>query len=160
MHIEEVSLTKDILLKIQDIDNTFYLNAIIDIHWYLERYNKDNLAIVLQDDNKVVGYIVAIPINKELYNAITSGVIINDLYINPKMFVKESNYKYVVSCVLLEQYRGKGYATQMMEKLFEKAKGYYCALTISENGYNLVNKFMKLKLNIDDKTNVFIKNFS
>lgn len=160
MHIEEVCLTKENLLKIQDIDDTFYKNAIIGIHWYLERYNKDHKGIVLLDNNKVVGYIVAVPIKKELYDAITNGVIINDLYINPKMFVKESNYKYVVSCVLLKKYRGKGYATQMMKKLFNKAKGYYCALTITENGYNLANKFMKLKLNINDDTNVFIKDFS
>ena len=160
MKISEVNLTKDNLIKIQDIDDTFYKNAITGIHWYLERYNKDHKGIVLLDNNRAVGYIVAVPIKKELYDAIINGVITNDLYINQKMFVKESDYKYVVSCVLLEQYRGKGYATQMMKRLFEKAKGYYCALTISENGYNLANKFMELKLIIDEKTNVFIKNFS
>ena len=156
MHIEEVCLTKEYLLKIKNIDDTFYRNVILDIQWYLERYNEYHKGIILLDNNEVVGYLVAVPIKKEFYDAIINGVIINDLYINPKMFINDSNYKYVVSCVLLEKYRGKGYATQMMQKLFENAIGNYCALTITEYGYNLANKFMNLKQKINSDVSVFI----
>ena len=157
MQIKEVYLTNDILLEIQNIDDTFYKNAITGINWYLERYNEHHKGIFLLDNEKIVGYVVAVPIKKELYEAIINGVITNDLYINSKMFVNKSKYKYVASCVLLEKYRGKGYATSMMNKLFECAKGNYCALTISKDGYKLADKFMKIKTHICDGIDVFIK---
>lgn len=160
MQIEEINLTKENLLKIQEIDDSFYKNAITGIHWYLERYNKNHTGIVILDNNNVVGYVVSVPIKKELYDAITKGVITNDLHINPKMFINESEYKYIVSCVLLEKYRGKGYASQMMKKLFEKANGKYCALTITKDGYNLANKFMDFNINVYNEVNVFTKDFS
>ena len=37
MNIEEVCLTKEYLLKIKNIDDTFYRNVILDIQWYLEK---------------------------------------------------------------------------------------------------------------------------
>lgn len=40
MHIEEVKLTKENLIKIKEIDNTFYTKESINLDWYLERYNK------------------------------------------------------------------------------------------------------------------------
>ena len=39
MHIEEVKLTKKNLIKIKEIDNTFYTKENISLDWYLERYN-------------------------------------------------------------------------------------------------------------------------
>lgn len=64
MHIEEVCLTKEYLLKIKNIDDTFYRNVILDIQWYLERYNEYHKGIILLDNNEVVGYLVAVPIKK------------------------------------------------------------------------------------------------
>ena len=157
MKIEEISLNKENLLRIAKIDNTFYTNAITGINWYTERYNENHKGIVLTDNDNIVGYIVAVPIKKPLYDAIINGVIINDININPKMFVNKSNYKYIVSCVILEKYRNQGYATKMMKKLFAEGHGKYCALTISQDGYNLASKFMKLKSNICQGIDVFVK---
>ena len=44
MKIEEVNLTKDNLIKIEEIDNTFYKNDITGIDWYLQRYNENHKA--------------------------------------------------------------------------------------------------------------------
>jgi len=99
-----------------------------------------------------------VPIKKELYNAIVNGVLINDLYINPNMIVNKSKYQYIVSSVILDDYRHKGFGKEMMKELLKNGKGFYCALTITENGYNLAKKFMELKLKINDDANVFILN--
>jgi len=158
IRIENVNLTKDNLIKIKQIDNLFYKEDILTLDWYLERYNENHNGILLLDNNECVGYLVAIPIKKELYKTITNGVLVNDLYINPNMIVNKSKYYYIVSSVILDDYRHKGYGKEMMKELLKSKKGIYCALTITEDGYNLAKKFMKLKLKINNNTNVFVLN--
>jgi len=158
MKIEKVYLTKDNLLKIEKIDNSFYTNAITGIEWYLERYNKKHYAYCLFDNNNMVGYIVSVPIRKALYDAIISGVLLNDLHINPEMFVNESNYNYIVSCVIKEEYRNKKYGKLLMETLLHDLKDCHaCCLTISKEGYQLANKYLKLKNKLNDNVSVFEK---
>ena len=123
MHIEEVKLTKENLIKIKEIDNTFYTKENISLDWYLERYTEKHSVILLLDKDEIVGYIISVPIKKELYDTIINGVIINDLQINPQMFIDESEYYYIVSCVILEKYRFKGYASKMLEKILNKING-------------------------------------
>ena len=155
MQIEVRSLSKENLLKIKEIDKKFYQEEILNIEWYLARYSSKHKGIFLLDNNKVVGYLVSVPIKKELYEAIINGVLTNDLYINPSMFINDSNYNYISSCVLLEEYQNKGYGSQMMKKLFQNSKGQFCTLTISDKGYFLAKKFLNLKIKINDKVNVF-----
>ncbi len=157
MEIIEKELTKENLLKIQAIDKKFYKAEPLKIKWYLERYNEKHKGIFLLDKEKIVGYLVSVPIKKELYEAITNGVLINDVYINPHMFIEKSKYNYIVSCVILKKYQHKGYGSLMLKKLFETAKGSFCALTISNEGYYLAKKFLNLKININDTVYVFTK---
>ncbi len=159
MRIEKVNLTKENLIKIQKIDKLFYKNNILDLNWYLKRYNEKHSAFFLTDDNgETVGYLVSVPIKKELYDAIVNGIMVNDLYVNPRMFVNRSSYNYVVSCVLLKEYQRRGYGSKMINELFNDAKkGKYVALTITNDGYYLAKKFMEHEKIIDDKTNVFVK---
>ena len=158
MRIEKVCLTKENLLKIQDLDDSFYKNNITGINWYLERYNKNHFAYVLVDENgNYGGYVMGIPIKREFYDAITNGVITNDLYINPKMFVNESNYYYIYSIIIQEKYRNKGYGTKLLEKLLNDIENKnYCVLTISKNGYNLFIKYLDIKIKINNDMFVFI----
>lgn len=156
MHIEEVKLTKENLIKIKEIDNTFYTKENISLDWYLERYTEKHSAILLLDKDEIVGYIISVPIKKELYDTIMNGVIINDLQINPQMFIDESEYYYIVSCVILEKYRFKSYASKMLEKILNKEKKY-CALTITTSGYHLVEKYMNFKVNVYKDINVFTR---
>jgi len=156
VRIEKVYLTKDNLLKIEKIDDSFYTNAITGIDWYLERYNEKHYAYCLFDNNDIVGYIVSVPIKKELYDAITSGVLLNDLYINPSMFLNESKYNYIVSCVIKEEYRNKHYGQLLTETLINDLKDCYaCSLTISKGGFKLASKYMKLKMQLNDEVAVF-----
>lgn len=157
MKIEVRNLSKDNLLEIQKIDKKFYNDDLLNIDWYLKRYNEKHKGIFLLDNEKIVGYLVSVPIKKELYEAITNGVLINDLYINPSMFIEDSNYHYIVSCVILKEYQEKGYGSLMMSKLFKNSKGKFCALTISNKGYNLAKKFLNLKININEEISVFEK---
>lgn len=156
--IEKVSLTKENLLKIKKVDDSFYKEDLLTLEWYIERYNENNNGFLLMNDDCCVGYLVSVPIKKELYKAIINGVLINDLYINPNMIVNKSKYQYIVSSVILDNYRHKGYGKEMMKELLKNEKKVFCALTITKDGYNLAKKFMKLKLKINDDTNVFVLN--
>lgn len=157
MHIEEINLTKDNLIKIKQIDDTFYKKDNITLEWLLERYKDTHKGLLLFNQDKVVGYIVAVPIKKELYDTIVNGVITNDLQVNPNMFVDESDYYYIVSCVILKEYRGKGYGNKMLKLILENKEKNYCALTISEDGYNLVKNHMDLRTKVCKNIYVFEK---
>lgn len=156
MRIEEVYLTKENLLKIKSIDDLFYSDQ-LEIDWYLKRYSDKHKGILLLDNDKCVGYIVMAPVRKELYKAIISGVILNDVDVNPDMFIDSSKYNYIVSCVILEEYRHKGYGKMLVEKLLtsNNKSTHYCALTISKDGSNLASKFMKLKMKLNEEVNIY-----
>lgn len=140
------------------IDDIFYKSDITGLDWYLERYNNNHSAICLfNNDGNIVGYLASIPIKKELYDAISNGVIINDLFINPTMFVNDSKYHYIASCVILEEYRNKKYGTMMIEKLFDNININYVALTVSINGRKLVSKYMEKILSLNDDVCVYIR---
>ena len=156
MTIEKIYLTKENLIKIKEIDDIFYRNDITPLEWYLERLTPKHTGYIIKDNDKVVGYLVAVPIRKECYEAIIKGVIINDIYINPNMYVEKSKYHYIVSFVLLEEYRHKGIGTKLILQVIKKVeKGYYCALTISQEGAALSKKFMKRKKQLNDNVAVF-----
>lgn len=158
MKIEKVYLTKENLLKIEKLDDSFYNTDITGIEWYLQRYNSEHYAYCLIDKNEIVGYIVYVPIKKELYDAIVSGVLINDLHINPDMYLNESEYNYIVSCVIKEEYRYKNYGKLLMEKVIADLNNCYaCCLTISKDGYKLASKYLKLKKKLNQDVAVFEK---
>ena len=142
MEIKTVPLTKEILQEIEKIDDTFYENDITGIKWYTDRYKSNHEAVVLLDQGRIVGYIIAVPVKKDLFDALASGCILNDVNINPKMFVKTSEYYYLSSIVLLDPYRNKGYGRKMTNVLFKKYKDKsLVALVVSEVGYNLLNRY-------------------
>lgn len=158
MKIEKIYLTKDNLTKIKNIDDLCYNEENkTDLNWYLERFTPNHIAyVILDENNNYIGYIIAVPIKKELYDAITNGVLINDLNINPAMFIASSKYNYIVSFVILEGYRHQGLGINLIKNIINIVeKGKYCALTISEDGEMIAKKFMHLKHQINDKTAVF-----
>ena len=97
MKAKKEKLTKDVLHKIKNIDDLFYTDIDLSTSWYLERYNEEHYGYLIYDDNNCFGYIVSVPIKKELWDALLNGVMTNDYYINPKMFINESDYNYIVS---------------------------------------------------------------
>ena len=157
MTIKEIFLTRENLSKIKEIDDSFYSNANLKIDWYLERYKPYHKAYILCDEkDNMVGYIVSVPIKKELYRTIIKGVLVNDLCINSSMFLEKSNYNYICSCVIKEEYRHKGYGVNLMQELINKTpRGKYCAITITKEGFNLAHKFMKMHTKINDSTYIF-----
>lgn len=81
----------------------------------------------------MVIHIVLVPIKKELYDAIINGVLLNDLDVNPAMYVNNSNYNYIVSCVIKEKYIHKNYGKLLVENVLHDLKNcYVCCLTISK----------------------------
>lgn len=153
LDIKKVCLTKDNLEKIYKIDRSFYK---LDISWYLDRYNENNSAYVLVDNEKYVGYILSIPIKESLYKALYDGVLIDDTNINPNMFIKESKYYYIVSCVILTDYKNKGYGSKLMEYVIKDNVGKYISLSLSDDGFQLLNKYLPNKKCI--YKNIFVFN--
>ena len=80
--VRETSLTGETLEAIREIDLEFYPN-IGQIDWYLARYKPWHSAFAAMDGGKMVGYFVAVPVRKELYDAIVNGVLVDDLGVSP-----------------------------------------------------------------------------
>ena len=156
MRVEKVNLTKENLLKIQKIDDEFYTSEIFGIDWYTERYKEfHNGYLLINEKEEAVGYIIVIPVKKELYDAITSGILVNDIHINPNMFIKKSEYHYLSSFVLQKEYRHQNYGLLLIKELAKDVKGNICCLAISEAGKNKASQYMDLKEKINDKVSVY-----
>lgn len=157
MKIEKIPLNKENLIKIKKIDDLYFTEDITDLNWYLERYTTKHTAYVIKDNqDNYQGYIIAVPIKKVLYKAITNGVLINDININPDMFVNKSKYHYIASFVILEKHRHKGLGLKLIKSIIKLVdKGYYCALVMSNEGDAISKKYMHLKKKINENISVY-----
>ena len=154
--VKEVALTREILEEIRKIDLEFYPN-IGSIDWYLSRYKPWHSAFVAMDNEKIVGYFVAMPVRKELYDTILNGVLVDDLGINPDMYLKESEYYYAVSIVIQEAYRGRNISRQLFDMYFTKYPDKKtCALAVSRDGYRLAGHYFSLVKGISENVAVFV----
>ena len=63
--IREVSMTREVLESIREIDLQCYPN-IGPIDWYLARYKPWHTAFAAMDGERIVGYIASLPVRKEL----------------------------------------------------------------------------------------------
>ena len=154
--VEEVSLTKEILEEIRKIDLEFYPN-IGPIDWYLSRYKPWHSAFAAMDDGKMIGYFVAVPVRKELYDAILNGVLADDLGVSPDMFLKESEYYYAVSVVIRQAYRGRNISRQLLDAYFSRHPDKKtCLLAVSRNGYRLAGHYFSLVKDISGNIGAFV----
>ena len=153
--VKEVSLTRDTLEEIRKIDLEFYPN-IGSIDWYLSRYKPWHSAFAAMDDEKMIGYFVAVPVRKELYDAILNGVLVDDLGVNPHMVLKESEYYYAVSIVIQKAYRGRNISRQMLDMYFSRFPDKKtCLLAVSRDGYRLAEHYFSLVKEISEDVSVF-----
>ena len=153
--VKEVALTREILEEIRKIDLEFYPN-IGSIDWYLSRYKPWHSAFVAMDDKQIIGYFVAMPVRKELYDTILNGVLVDDLGINPDMYLKESEYYYAVSIVIRKAYRGRSISRQMLDMYFSRVPGKKtCLLAVSRNGYRLAEHYFSLVKDLSEGVGVF-----
>ena len=154
--VKEVSMTRETLEEIRKIDLEFYPN-IGSIDWYLSRYKPWHSAFVAMDDEQIIGYFVAMPVRKELYDTILYGVLVDDLGINPDMYLKESEYYYAVSIVIQEAYRGRNISKQLFDMYFSKYPDKKtCALAVSRDGYRLAGHYFSLVKNISENVAAFV----
>ena len=154
--IREVSLTRETLEEIRKIDLEFYPN-IGPIDWYLSRYKPWHSAFAAMDGEKMIGYFVVVPVRKELYDAVLSGVLVDDLGVNPEMYLEESEYYYAVSIVVQEAYRGRNLSRQLFGAYFSKYPDRKtCALAISRNGYRLAGHYFSLVKDLPGNIGVFV----
>ena len=163
--IKKASLTEDILKKVMVIDDSFYLDTITPFSWYTERYSEYNEGLFLIKDNigdkQPIGYIIAVPITETLYDAISDGVMVGDTQINPDMILKaeKSDYMYLVSCVVMEPYRRKGFGTELAKLALSRYNSYITCMTVSKGGYKLMDKLMEHKIDLPHGVSIFNRRF-
>ena len=154
--VREVSLTREVLEEIRRIDLEFSPN-IGSIDWYLSRYKPWHSAFAAMDAETLVGYFVAVPVRKELYDAILNGVLVDDMGINPDMYLKESEYYYAVSIVIQEAYRGRNISRQLLEAYFSKYPDKKtCLLAVSKGGFHLAEHYFSRVKAISENVGVFV----
>ena len=154
--IREVSLTKETLEEIRKIDLEFYPN-IGPIDWYLSRYKPWHSAFAAMDGGKMVGYFVTMPVRKELYDAILNGVLVDDLGINPEMYLKESKYYYAVSIVIQKAYRGRNISRQLLDAYFSRYPDRKtCLLAVSRSGCRLAEHYFSRVKDLPGDAGVFV----
>ena len=153
--VKELSLTRETLEEIRKIDLEFYPNIMID--WYLSRYKPWHSAFVAMDNEKMIGYFVAVPVRKELYDTILNGVLIDDLGINPEMYLKESEYYYAVSVVIQKAYRGRNISRQLLDSYFSRYPDKKtCLLAVSRSGCHLAEHYFSLVKDISENVGIFV----
>ena len=154
--VKEVSLTRETLEEIRKIDLEFYPN-IGPIDWYLARYKPWHCAFAAMDGEKMIGYFVAMPVRKELYDTILNGVLVDDLGVNPDMYLKESDYYYAVSVVIREAYRGRNLSRRMFDMYFSKYPDKKtCLLAVSRSGRRLAEHYFSLVKDLSENVSVFV----
>jgi ribosomal protein S18 acetylase RimI-like enzyme len=152
--IKKEKMTDDIIKQIMYIDKLFYKeNYTLD--WYKARYNENNIAFCLYDNTKMIGYIVAAGIKKQLYDDFKDGKYENDYDITPNLFDYTSKYMYISSANILKEYRDNGFGTKLLDKLFDYYPNDMIAITVSSAGYNLAKKKMTYIKNITNEVAIF-----
>ena len=156
IEIKEVSMTKEVLERIREIDIKVYPN-IGPIDWYLARYKPRNTALIAMDGGELVGYIASLPAKKELYDAIAGGVLIDDLGINPDMFPEDSEYCYVGSVVLKPEYRGMNISRRLLDAFVETHRDKkICMIAVSREGRRLAEHYFSLAKELPGGMGVFV----
>lgn len=113
--IYKEKFTKEIKNLIKKIDDgiSYYTN--VDVSWY-DRYSDNSYIYLLNDADKIVGYLYGAFITEKLYNSFINGEITNNYLINKEEFIESSDYIYLTSIVVKDKYRNKHYGSLLQEK--------------------------------------------
>ena len=152
--IKKEFMTDNIIREIMNIDKQYYKEN-YTLQWYKDRYNKNNIAFCLYDEEKIIGYIVGAGIKKELYDDIKKGKYDNDYNIDSHLYDYKSKFIYISSINILEQYRKKGLGTKLLCELLTYYKNNIIAITVSKGGYNLAKRKMNHIMNVDKGIDIF-----
>lgn len=154
--VDKVKFTKEIKRIIKNLDDEISYYTNVDISWY-NRYSDNSYIYLLKDNDKIVGYLYGTFITEKLYNLFINGKIINDYLIDKEEFLQSSDYIYLTSIVIKDEYRNKHYGSLLQEKFLKDNKDKkIVVLTISNSGYNLANKYFELYRQIDENHTIFI----
>lgn len=154
MMIKKEKMTDEILKKIMYIDEMFY-NEKFSFSYYRERYSVDSILYCLYDDNKLVGYITKYGIKESLYNDLIKGLYESDFEFNVNLLDDNSNYIYISSIIILNEYRKKGYGNKLLEKILSEKNKKYVAMSITEDGFNLLNSKMNFVKKVTEEVSIF-----
>lgn len=155
MEILKVKMSEIIKQEILVIDAKHYIDSIVPISWY-DRYDKNTEVILLKTYcDLTVGYLIIAGIKKELYDSFKNGVLVGDVCINPNMFDGKSNYRYLPSIVIIEEYRSMLFGGLMLDLALKYYYKNVIAISTSKGGYALLNKRFNHIMKLTEKVELF-----
>ena len=149
--------TKDVLEKIIEIDKTFYHDFdFSETDWYFKRYNSKNIVYVLIINDEVVGYFNLLNISKKLFDDICALKYSQD-YSFPESDVNvNTNYVYMPSLVVKEEYRKYSICLILKLKEVVKKSKNFVVIAVSNEGKILASKCLN-KIGNKKKATIFAK---
>lgn len=152
--IKEEKLNDKIINEIMNIDKLFYKED-LSFEYYKERYSNANVAYCLYNENKMVGYVSKYGIKESLYNDLISGLYASDFDFDITLIDDYSDYIYISSIIILDNYRKQGYGIRLLDKVLNEKSKKYVAMAISNDGFNLLNKRMNLIREVTSEVFIF-----
>lgn len=153
--IKKENMSDDIIKRIIYIDKIFY-NEDLSFEYYKERYNLNDIVYCLYHDNDIVGYVSMYGIKKSLYDDLKKGLYDSDYDFDVNLLEQNSNYIYISSIVIIEKYRYCGYGLKLLDKVLNEKGKKYIAMSISNDGFKLLNKRMNLVKKVTDEVFIFV----
>ena len=143
-----IVLTKvsEVIDSIYELDCKAYPDEITSKQWYLDRYDGRESVFVYLIDNRIVGYLAVMDVDKRFVDALMNGVLDGDFVVSNNMFKGDGNHYYIGSCVVEEQHRHKGVFHELLNaalEMFENKNLY--ALTNSRTTIPLINHGFRLE---------------
>ena len=109
------------------------------------------------DKGSIIGYLAALPVRKELYDTVLNEVLVDDLGINPDMYLKDSPYYYAGSILIKEAYRGRNISRQLLDAYIGKHRDKKtCLIAVSKGGYRLAEHYFSLVKDLSENVGVFV----
>ena len=145
IQVKKVIIKKKILNQIMKIDKTFYKDFDYENNknWYYERY-MGNPFTLLYLNKKLIGYYCVISISKSLFNEIKKGNYSEDYDFSLDQINKQnSNYFYIPSVVVLENYRQYSIPLILDLKRTINSLDNVVSIAISKAGMRMCSHFMK-----------------
>jgi len=147
-------MTDNIIKKIMEIDLLVYGEE-YTYEWYKKTYKDSDQILCLYDEDKLIGYVMVIPITKDYYDEFKEGKYSTDIDLDRNRFSDTYEYSYISSINILEEYRGFGYGGKLLNEAFNNYKGNIIAIAVTKEGHTLANKYMKFIKKVNEEVNVF-----
>lgn len=156
IEIRKEYMTDEIIKDVMKLDVLVYGEE-YTYEWYKKTYKETDEIICLYDEDKLIGYVMVIPITKSYYDEFKEGKYSTDINLDRNRFSDTYEYSYISSINILEEYRGFGYGGKLLNEAFNNYKGNIIAIAVTKEGHKLSSKYMTFIKSVNEEESVFEK---